>query len=257
LFIVKKRLSVYCSHIKGNGGLKGAVRYLKNSMSRTLYFARFDIKSYYESIDHKVFFSILSKWKINAPLKRVIAEYITLSGKKGIPSGGSLSPLLGAIYLDPLDQAMEKLKEKGDLHYIRYMDDYVICSSKRWHLKQAIATMYRILKQLKLEVHPDKRSIGRCSKGLDFLGYYLDPKRKLQASTTSLSRFLSRFRRLYERGAKTSELWRYVIQWTRWLWGGLWDLVSQKGGAKRYYFHALLVHKIKKMLKPYQSTTSR
>ena len=165
--------------------------------------------------------------------------------------------MLGAIYLDPLDQVMDHLKKKGCIHYIRYMDDYVICSSKRWHLKKAIAMMYRILERLKLKVHPYKRSIGRCFKGVDFLGYYFHPKCKLQASATSLMRFMSHFSRLYERGARSKELWCYVVRWTRWLWGGLSNLVSQKGGVKRYYYHALLVHKMKKILKPYQATTSR
>ena len=57
-------------------------------------------------------------------------EYLAVpdvrSTGRGMVAGGSLSPLLGAIYLSPLDTAIEDLREHCDIDYIRYADDFII-----------------------------------------------------------------------------------------------------------------------------------
>ena len=41
-------------------------------------------------------------------------------------AGGSLSPLLSAVMLMPLDEAMNRLWPRYGLFYLTYMDDFVI-----------------------------------------------------------------------------------------------------------------------------------
>ena len=65
--------------------------------------------------------------------------------KRGIVAGASPSPLLGALYLSPLDCAMEALQENESIFYIRFMDDFVILTKKRWQLRKAIKIMHTIL----------------------------------------------------------------------------------------------------------------
>jgi hypothetical protein len=84
-----------------------------------------------------------------------------------------------------------------------------------------------------------RRFIGRTSKGFDFLGYQVQPGRKLRPSATSLHRLTERARRLYEQGASIKRLRQYVTRWYRWLLGGLDDLVSKKGGLTRYRVYVL------------------
>jgi hypothetical protein len=52
--------------------------------------------------------------------------------KRGIPLGAPLSPLMGALYLLPLDQAMARHKAT----YVRFMDDWVILSPNRGRLRR-------------------------------------------------------------------------------------------------------------------------
>ncbi|MDB4431059.1 hypothetical protein N9137_01560 [Pseudomonadales bacterium] len=48
-------------------------------------------------------------------------------------------PLLGALYLTPLDRRMDRLcKRKKLVHYVRYMDDIVLLARTRWQLQRAI-----------------------------------------------------------------------------------------------------------------------
>ncbi len=114
---------------------------------------------------------------------------------RGIPRGSSLSPLLGAFYLNDLDQKMEKLGVK----YFRYMDDVLILAPTRWKLRKAIRVLNQTFNELKLEQHPDKTLIGRTEKGFDFLGYHFKPG-MLSVAKKTVHNFLERITRLYTSG---------------------------------------------------------
>ena len=84
-------------------------------------------------------------------------------------AGGSLSPLLGGLYLAPLDSVMEALVSQSKLvWYVRFMDDVALLAKTRWHLKRAIAKLHSVLETLYLKLHPTKRFIGRVTKVLIF-----------------------------------------------------------------------------------------
>ena len=143
-------------------------------------------------------------------------------------AGGSLSPLLGAVYLDPVDQAMTRRMEKHKAGYIRYMDDFVILATTRWQLRAAIREVMHVTAALGPRLHHrQKHFVGRIERGFDFLGYRFHPARRLRPSAESLRRLLARARRLHEQGAGGRRLWQYVARWTRWLWAGLGGMISR------------------------------
>jgi len=43
-----------------------------------------------------------------------------------IAGGGGISPLLGALYLTPLDRLMVSEEKRRGIRYQRFMDDFVI-----------------------------------------------------------------------------------------------------------------------------------
>ena len=113
-------LSLYCYHLKGHGGLKGAVRNVAENMGEYTFVFRTDVKSYYDSIDHHILISKLGTlvkdvWIIGFVWKYLnrVVEYdgIYHEVKRGIPMGSSLSPLLGALYLR--EQETNNRKGKG------------------------------------------------------------------------------------------------------------------------------------------------
>ena len=240
---LKSYLSLRCRHVKGRGGAKASVPFAQTMAGQYRYVARFDINSYYESMNHAVLLKLLEDAGIDAESYQLVQDYLSLPDTKragcGMVAGGSISPLLGAVYLTPLDRAMERLQPRHDIRYQRFMDDYLIFAPTRHKLKAALRCMYRVLEQLKLTVHPDKRSIGTTHRGFYFLGYCIHPDRLLRPALQSLNRLLVRSRRLYEQGVDENRLREYVQRWFSWLHGGLRNRVSHTGGFNRIWLFVL------------------
>ncbi|NLY01838.1 MAG: hypothetical protein GXY83_37610 [Rhodopirellula sp.] len=134
----------------------------------------------------------------------------------GISLGCPLSPLMGALFLDGLDQRMAA----SGLFYARFMDDWVILAPTHWALRRAIGIVNQMLAALTVSQHPDKTFIGRILRGFDFLGYQIHPDR-LCASPRTAANHAQRIGRLYEQGASATCIGQYVQRWQRWLTSGL------------------------------------
>ena len=228
---LSKQLSKYCTHCKHHGGVKSAVRQVYRKLNKAQYVARFDIQHYYQSMDHRVLLTQLKKMGVDRQDCQIIQDYLRLPDQYntgiGMIAGGSLSPLLAAVYLDPLDQLMTTLKkQKKIVSYTRYMDDYVILCNTRWQLRKAIVNMQVVLKTLRCRVHPNKRFIGNTKRRFNFLGYWFQAGRKLRASKVSINRFHNKLRRLYERGVDEKLLLQYVDKWYQYHVGGLKRIIS-------------------------------
>jgi RNA-directed DNA polymerase len=105
------------------------------------------------------------------------------SGKKGVPQGGVISPLLSNIYLNEADRLLEEAKKATQLgphtnvEYARYADDLVVLVN--WHPRQdgvveAIDQRLKAeLSAIQVEVNEEKTRIVDLMKGesFDFLGF--------------------------------------------------------------------------------------
>jgi len=167
-------------------------------------------------MDHQIILDLLKQSQVRPAITRIIGEYLSLpdhnSSGKGMVAGGALSPLIGALYLMPLDTLMKDLQGSLGVRYQRYMDDFVIFAPTRHKLRKAINQMYGVLDNLKVHVHPKKRFIGPTRKGFDFLGYWLEPDKPLTASPVSLSRLIERSHQLHEQIADLYQLRDYVCR---------------------------------------------
>jgi hypothetical protein len=221
---LKPFLSKSCYHLKGHGGLKGAIRDVMKHCPKYKFFCKTDVKSYYDSIDH---YTLLMKLhnhihdsKIIGYVWQFLNRCVESGGlyrdmRKGIPRGSSLSPLLGAFYLLGLDRKLKKM----DVKYFRFMDDILILAPSRWKLKKAIRLLNQTFNELKLEKHPDKTLLGRTERGFDFLGYFIKPGR-LSVSLKTIKNFAERIARLYEQGADSVRIGQYVLKWVQWVRAG-------------------------------------
>jgi hypothetical protein len=220
-------LSRHCHHLKGRGGVKRAVHSVRQALLTGDYpdVARSDAKGYYANIQHTRLLELLRAHCHDPALLDLVSQYCgrTLmqdgyfhTVTKGISLGSPLSPLMGALYLSPLDEAMAALP---GIRYTRFMDDWVILARSRWHLRRAVRVMNQVLARLGLEQHPEKTFIGRVSRGFDFLGVDFQPGAPLAPSAVSLARHTEKTARLHEQGASPERIGRYRQHWQRHLRG--------------------------------------
>ena len=214
-------LSKTCHHLAGNGGAKAAVRRLCREIPGNTFIFRSDVKSYYASIDHEILFAQLKQHFADARLLNLLWQYLRRTiydgGRyetvtQGIPLGCSLSPLMGALYLKPLD---ERMAATG-LFYARFMDDWVVLASTRWKLRAAVRCANQTLAELKVQQHPDKTFVGRICRGFDFLGYRLAATGIVGLAKSTVEKCVERMNELYEQGADFVRIGNYVRRW--WLW---------------------------------------
>ena len=78
-----------------------------------------------------------------------------------------VSPLLSNILLTPFDREMRR---KG-YQLTRYADDWVITCKSAAEARAAVDAALRILKQLGVELHPQKTRMVHVQYGFEFLGY--------------------------------------------------------------------------------------
>ena len=218
------QISDRCTHLKGNGGSKHAVRQLQNALPEYRFVFRTDVKSFYASIDHLTVYEQLCERIVDKGLRRLLWQYLRRTVEhgglfrdveKGISLGCPLSPLIGAICLMPVDE----LLTDGNLFYVRFMDDWVVLAKTRRHLRRAVKQTNQLLSKLKLEKHPDKTFIGLIEKGFDFLGYHFS-RNGLQIAQTTLTNFYRKAARLYEQSPSAPEgaerVGRYIKRWLGW-----------------------------------------
>lgn len=222
---LKPHLSPRCFHLAGTGGGKAAVREVAAHLEENTFVFRTDVKGYYASINQEILFDLVQEYVSEPPVLDLIRGYLQRFVSdggvyeditKGISLGCPLSPLMGALYLKPLDDAMAKL----GLFYARFMDDWVILAPTRWKLRGAIKAVKEMMGELKQELHPDKTFIGKISQGFDFLGYWFS-REGLSIAPKTVERFVKRVSRLYEQGAEVSRIEEYVRHWWRWVRTGV------------------------------------
>ena len=104
---------------------------------------RTDVQCFCASLDHRILYRQVREHVSDRRVLRLVWSYLQrmvceggvyTAVTQGISAGCPLSPLMGALYLKPLDDQMERL----DLPYLRYMDDWVILAKTRWALRRVV-----------------------------------------------------------------------------------------------------------------------
>jgi RNA-directed DNA polymerase len=83
-----------CTHVRGHGGVKGALRQIQRRMSKAKFVARFDIAAYYTSMRHDVIEALVAATDLDAHQRGLIADYLALPDMRG-RAGGAWSRVVG------------------------------------------------------------------------------------------------------------------------------------------------------------------
>jgi RNA-directed DNA polymerase len=126
-----------------------------------------DLESYFDNIAHDILLSKVAQRVDDDNIMRLAKMILKAGGKKGVPQGGVISPLLANVYLNEVDKMLEKAKKvtkRGEyiyIQYARFADDIVILVNYccKWLARAAYKWLVRELDKLGVKVNRDKTKI--------------------------------------------------------------------------------------------------
>jgi RNA-directed DNA polymerase len=137
-----------------------------------------DLRQFFDSIPHgklkKQMRKVIScRWTL-ALLNDWIDEgyfpAFSMLGKKGIPQGAIVSPMLCNLYLNQFDQKLSK----AGIPFVRYADDFLLFAHSRKQIEHGTKYCKRLLAELGLELNQQKTNVVNANKGIRFLGIDLE-----------------------------------------------------------------------------------
>jgi RNA-directed DNA polymerase len=147
-----------------------------------------DLKDFFGSVNHEKLLMLVAQRVADGRVLRLIEAMLKAGSygkgqlfptERGTPQGGVASPLLSNILLTPFDREMRR---KG-YQLTRYADDWVVTCKSASEARAAIEAARRILKQLGVELHPQKTRIVHVQYGFEFLGYTIKRGKRLHLPT--------------------------------------------------------------------------
>ena len=142
-----------------------------------------DLRAYFDNVRHDLLSAKVARRVSDANVLGLLKRMLKATGKKGVPQGGVISPLLSNLYLNEVDKMLEKAKETTRngkytyLEYARYADDLVILVDgfprHDWLLQAVNKRLREELAKLHVEINEEKSRIVDLSKGesFGFLGF--------------------------------------------------------------------------------------
>src|SRR5215471_427737 len=145
-----------------------------------------DLRDFFGSVDQEKLLTLVAQRVADGRVLRLVKAMLKagsygkgqlFSSERGTPQGGVVSPVLSNVLRTPFDREM---RLKG-YQLTRYADDWVITCKSAAEARAAVDAADRILKQLGVELHPQKTRIVHVQHGFEFLGYKIKRgRRKLQ-----------------------------------------------------------------------------
>ncbi len=153
-----------------------------------------DLRAYFDNIRHYPLLEKVARRVNDSEVMHLLKLIVKATGKKGVPQGGVLSPLLSNLYLNEVDRMLERAQEvtrRGPytyLEYARFADDLVILvdayAQHDWLLKAANQRLREELAKLHVDINEEKSRFVDLAKGesFGFLGFDFRRIRSLQGN---------------------------------------------------------------------------
>jgi RNA-directed DNA polymerase len=151
-----------------------------------------DLRSFFDNVRHHILFEKVARRVNDSAVMHLVKLLVKATGEKGIPQGGVLSPLLSNVYLNEVDQMLERAQEttrRGPytyLEYARFADDLVILvdayTQHDWLLKAVNRRLREELAKLHVDINEEKSRYVDLAKAesFGFLGFEFRCIRSLQ-----------------------------------------------------------------------------
>src|SRR3954453_4839219 len=142
-----------------------------------------DLKAYFDNVQHYLLLAKVARRIQDEDAMHLLKMILKATGKKGVPQGGIVSPMLSNRYLNEVDRMLEKAVEptrrgkSTSVQYARFADDLVILIDAErqsdWLVKAVNRRLREELAKLRVVVNEDKSRMVDLKQGdsFTFLGF--------------------------------------------------------------------------------------
>src|SRR4051812_28424220 len=142
-----------------------------------------DLKAYFDNVRHDRLLAKVAARVEDADVMRLLKMILKASGKRGVPQGGVISPLLSNLYLNEVDRMLERAREVTRngrdtyIEYARFADDLVILIDAYKRHDWLVAAVDKRLREefgkLQVEINDEKSRTVDLERGesFGFLGF--------------------------------------------------------------------------------------
>jgi RNA-directed DNA polymerase len=143
----------------------------------------FDLRAYFDNVRHDRLLKKVAQRVDDADIMHLLKTMLKASGKRGVPQGGVISPLLSNIYLNEVDKMLERARDvtreskNTRIEYARFADDLVILidAYKRhdWLIGAVTKRLREEFAKLQVEINDEKSRMIDLERGesFGFLGF--------------------------------------------------------------------------------------
>lgn len=138
-----------------------------------------DLRAYFDNVRHHLLLEKVARRVQDPEVMHLLKMILKVSGKRGVPQGGVISPLLSNLYLNEVDKMLERAKEVSrrngytHLEYARYADDLVILVDGHRRHEGLLGAVYKRLQEelatLQVEINEAKTRMVDLAKGESFV----------------------------------------------------------------------------------------
>ena len=180
-----------------------------------------DLRAYFDNVQHYLLLAKVAQRIQDDDVMRLLKMILKATGKKGVPQGGVISPVLSNLYLNEVDRMLEKAiqttrrERYTHVQYARFADDMVILIDSHprcdWLAKAVEKRLREELAKLRVEINEEKSRIVDLANGGSFTFLGFEYRRILGRNKKWRPYYAPRLKKRTALLAKLKEIFRHNI----------------------------------------------
>ena len=180
-----------------------------------------DLRAYFDNVQHYLLLAKVARRVQDAMVMKLLNLILKSTGKRGVPQGGVVSPLLSNLYLNEVDRMLEKAiatTQRGKythVQYARFADDMVILIDSHprndWLMREVDKRLREELARLRVEINEDKSWTIDLTTGGSFAFLGFEYRRVLGRNQKWRPQFVPKMKKRTALFAKLREVFRQHV----------------------------------------------
>jgi RNA-directed DNA polymerase len=182
-----------------------------------------DLTAYFDNVQHYLLLEKVARRVQDEAVMHLLKMILKVTGKKGVPQGGVISPLLSNLYLNEVDRMLEKavnVTRRGkstSIQYARFADDLVILidAERRsdWLVKAVDKRLREEFAKLRVAINEDKSRMVDLKKGESFTFLGFEYRRILSLRRKWRPYYAPKLKKRTALFEKLREIFRQHVSW--------------------------------------------